>query len=863
MAARTFIRMSGIMMRLSALVAVMVLAGCASAERIPTIRPLPEASLVAANMPPARDCLPPPTPLEPPGPDPLAQALKHYVRGRLMMTEQQTVQAAEALRQAAHLAPDVACVWVNLGLSQYDAGRIADSIDALDRALKLVPTDPPALYYRGRIAAARGDPPGAAAFFARLVDATDPDTPYHMLGTYHLARAHENQGNLRQAIEAYESLLDALANPQPFFRRYPGLYLIFRSQLKLKSRLATLLVNQGQADRAIEVLQEAIGQRPRNPELLDLMVQAHLARKDYAAARQCIYRLIDIQPDSEDGYQRLVQAYRSEGRSADALPELEHYHQQYPDNQALALLLASMYEAAGRHDKAGDLYRGLVRPGATSGAAPSAALKLADIHLEDGRPVDALDALAATMVDAVVHSAVLVKAAKIIDGLPDRLRTYDEARRLVGEDVSHYGPFVLVGMLAEATGRPEEALSLYDKALSRQPKAAIAYSRKADLLIRAKRYADALMVYQSAVRSGLNLPIFHRKMGMLLEELGRQDEAIRAYRMAAKGAPLDKPTAYLLAAALGRKNRFDEAAKVLQDLLVQHPKDLNAHVHLAGIYLAQDNMTAAEDVAMRGRALYPEATSPMAVLAEIRFRQERYDETLDLIRQVLKAEPDRGAVRVLMAYTLAAKGDVAAAAKEVEALLAAEPEHIPWRYLLSGLYTEMGEAEAAERELLRILDTNADHAPSNNDLGYLWADRGANLGRAETLVRRALRASPKQPSYLDSLGWVMYKQGRFQDAVVTLEEATHLAPKLDPVLWDHLGDSYWRLERRKEAESAWKTAAQMFETRDKKTEAEHLGRVRAKLKQAEKGGRPPVAPVADGAPSTPNGAARTSPTPNP
>jgi tetratricopeptide (TPR) repeat protein len=574
------------------------------------------------------------------------------------------------------------------------------------------------------------------------------------------------------------------------------------------------------------------------------MCRAHLKRNDFASARRWCGSLIEVQPDAVDGYQRLVDIYEAEGKPQAVIPDLQRYLTQYPDNQPLALLLASQYEAAGRHQEAADLYRDLVEPGTAKGAAPSAALKLADIHLEAGRPVDALDALAATMVDEVVHSAVLIRAAKIIDGLPNRLEVYSQAQRLVGEDVPHYGPFLLVGMLAEAVGRPQDAHALYDKALSRQPKAAIVYSRKADLLIRDERYEDALSVYRTAVRAGLNLPIFHRKMGMLLEELDRLDEAIDEYRLASKAAPHDQATAYFLASALAQKDRFGEAAEVLKSLLAQQPKDLRAHIQLAGIYLAQDELAAAEDIAIRARDLHPDDPGPVAVLADVRFRQDRYDESAELARQVLKAEPGRHSMRILLAYALAGKGDTKAAAAEVRALLAAQPENIDWRYLLAGLYSEAGDTYAAEQELLRILAAHPDHAPSNNDLGYMWADRGENLARAEAMVRRALEADPKRPAYLDSLGWVLYKQGRFQDAVGMLEEATRLAPELDAVLWDHLGDSYWRLERGGDAEQAWKTAVEILQKkRDRKEEADRLRHLEQKLKTYRSGGRPEVAPV--------------------
>jgi len=844
MAAGTRLSFPGTATGMLALVTAIGLAGCASVPSAePSLVSIPETSLVAASGPRPRDCLPPPVPLEAPGEDPLEQALRHYVRGRLLMSRQETVQAVEELRQAAHLAPNVPCIWMNLGLSQYDVGKVTAAIEALDRALALAPSDPPSLYFRGRMAAARGNLAQAADFFDRLIHATDAGTPYHMLGLYHVARARQNLGDVEAAASAYEDLFEELAEPQSFFRRYPELYLIYRSQVKLRERLGRLLLAQGKAAQAVDVLQEAIDERPRNPQLLDLMCQAHLAQKDYPAARRWAGRLIEVRPDSGEGYQRLVDIYKTEGDLNAAIPELERHRSRHPDNQALGLLLASVYESAGREDDAADLYARLVRPSATEGADPSAALKLADIHLEAGRPVDALEALAATMVTEVVHSAVLVKAAKILDGFSEPLEVYHEARRLVGGEVAHYGPFLLVGMLAEAAGRPKDALALYDKALSRQPKAAIVYSRKADLLIRDERFSEALAVYRTAVRAGLDLPVFHRKMGMLLEELDRLDEAIAEYRLALKKAPRDKPTAYFLTAALGRKGRFDEAADVLKGLLAHYPKDLRAHLQLAGVYLAQDNLTAAEDIALRARHLHADASGPAAVLAEIRFRQERFDETIRLARQVLETEPDRTAMRLLMAYALAGKDDFQAAAAEVRALLAAHPENIEWRYLLSGLYTEAGETKAAERELVRILDTAPDHAPSNNDLGYLWADRGTNLDRAEAMIRRALEADPKQPAYLDSLGWVLYKQGRFQDAVGMLEEATRLAPELDAVLWDHLGDSYWRVQRREDAQQAWKTAAEILQQRDQ--QADDLRRIRQKLRQLEAGGRPSVAPVSD------------------
>ena len=197
-----------------------------------------------------------------------------------------------------------------------------------------------------------------------------------------------------------------------------------------------------------------------------------------------------------------------------------------------------------------------------------------------------------------------------------------------------------------------------------------------------------------------------------------------------------------------------------------------------------------------------------------------------------------------MAYALAGLKQHGDAVAELRALLAAQPENIEWRYLLSGLYTEVGDTAAAERELERILQSRSDHAPSKNDLGYLWAERGVNLARAETMIRQALRADPKSAAYLDSLGWVMYKRGRFDDAVKMLEEATRLAPELDAVLWDHLGDSYWRLDRPTDAAKAWQAAAKILEARGGEAKPDDMARVQEKLNNLDASDKPEVAPLA-------------------
>lgn len=127
------------------------------------------------------------------------------------------------------------------------------------------------------------------------------------------------------------------------------------------------------------------------------------------------------------------------------------------------------------------------------------------------------------------------------------------------------------------------------------------------------------------------------------------------------------------------------------------------------------------------------------------------------------------------------------------------------RLALSNLAVLEGDLPAAEQWLEQVLDEFPDDASALNDLGYLWADAGKHLTRAERMIRRALEQEPNNAAYRDSLGWVLFRQGRVAEALPELEKAAAEEP--DPTVLDHLGDAYWRLGRGQEARAAWQRAA--------------------------------------------------------
>ncbi|HSU69000.1 MAG TPA: tetratricopeptide repeat protein, partial [Tepidisphaeraceae bacterium] len=186
--------------------------------------------------------------------------------------------------------------------------------------------------------------------------------------------------------------------------------------------------------------------------------------------------------------------------------------------------------------------------------------------------------------------------------------------------------------------------------------------------------------------------------------------------------------------------------------------------------------------------------------------------------------------------------DAVRAVDAIRAKAANDPDLL---YTLSAVYSRLGEKQRSEAALADVLKADPSFAGANNDLGYTWAEQGRNLGEAESLVRKALQVEPDNLSFLDSMGWVLYKRGKFDEALQKLTRAALLA---DPVVLDHLGDTLYRLGQRARAADQWHQAVQRITDlhQDDRDSLKQLHEQLLKKQQELDAGQPVgVAPVSE------------------
>lgn len=134
-----------------------------------------------------------------------------------------------------------------------------------------------------------------------------------------------------------------------------------------------------------------------------------------------------------------------------------------------------------------------------------------------------------------------------------------------------------------------------------------------------------------------------------------------------------------------------------------------------------------------------------------------------------------------------------------------ENRHWPLFYQRGITLERSKQWDLAEADFRKALELEPDQPLVLNYLGYSWVEMGRNLGEAQEMIEKAVEQRPDDGYIVDSLGWVLYRLGKFEEAVEHLGRAVELRP-VDPVINDHYGDALWMVGRQIEAEFQWHRA---------------------------------------------------------
>jgi tetratricopeptide (TPR) repeat protein len=201
----------------------------------------------------------------------------------------------------------------------------------------------------------------------------------------------------------------------------------------------------------------------------------------------------------------------------------------------------------------------------------------------------------------------------------------------------------------------------------------------------------------------------------------------------------------------------------------------------------------------------------------------RIDAAIEVLTSLSRDYPDLSAIHSALGDLLRQQEQFAKAAQAYGHALDASGEQSRGRWFLHyarGIcYERLGEWPLAESDFRIALDLNPGQPQVLNYLGYSLVEKQIKLTEALAMIEQAVAAQPDSGYIVDSLGWVLFRLGRYDEAVDHMENAVALMP-VDPVVNDHLGDVYWAVGRTREAEFQWRRALSFIDPADTDGEAD-------------------------------------------
>ncbi len=464
------------------------------------------------------------------------------------------------------------------------------------------------------------------------------------------------------------------------------------------------------------------------------------------------------------------------GRFEEAAAVVEGLVRRWPENARYVGTLGRLYILLDRPDRAEELYdRALAR----RPDDPDLLLLRGALYARQ----KAYDRAAAVLERAVAVAPDSAKAHLALARLYRDLKLFQRAveeYRVVLRLAWTPKRVLELGRTLEAAGRLEEAFAAYEEGLAAAAGDDRIRQRLADVALRLGRTGRAVDLLRDLARSAVDEGERRRYgivLGRILLDSGRYDEAQRHFAAMAADDPGDEEVAVLLAVSRYRAGRAEDALLVLDRLLADRP-DAGRAVAAKARILADLHRFAGAD-----RLLADAIAAGVEPLAELYLTRAG----------VLEAWGRQEAAAALFAEATARFSRDARLLFEFGAFL-----------------DRRGEKDEALSVMQRVLEIDANDPYALNYVGYTWAEAGVRLDEALDYCKRAVSQRPEDGYIRDSLGWVYFRLGRYQEAVRELARARELAPG-DPTIAEHLGDALARAGQAGPARRHWQEALEMIE----------------------------------------------------
>lgn len=367
------------------------------------------------------------------------------------------------------------------------------------------------------------------------------------------------------------------------------------------------------------------------------------------------------------------------------------------------------------------------------------------------------------------EASVYLVRSKIMSQLKEWGQAENDAITVTKLDPTWPVGFAQLALVLEGKEETERALLVLKNAAERLKTRQLTMGY-GQLLAKSEDYEAAKIEFLKLVSQGESYPEASFALGLVYLKLDNANEALKVFKDLYEVDAFSSKSAFYLGRIYYYQKAYEEALMWFERVKkgVHH---MDSQASIAMIKSEAGDLQGARSVLQRLRNEYPKNATKF---------------------YLLEAELLMGGQHNKVLYAL------------MNEAVNASPDDLSLRYARSIAATELDELTVAEKDLLFVLEREPNDANALNALGYTLASKTFRFKEARQYLSQAISLRPNDSAILDSMGWLNYREGHYEKALVLLQEAYKISPEGE--IAAHLGETLWMLGRQKEARQLWEDA---------------------------------------------------------
>ena len=634
-----------------------------------------------------------------------------------------------------------------LAETQMRLGKIDQAKATAALLAKAAPNNPLAKQLRGKVAAAGGNYDEARTLLEEAVAAMPENNQARtMLGLVNL-----QQGNLGQAEMHFQSVLAKEPNNVP-----------------AQQLLAETRAKQGTPEEGLKSLQSSLTAENTDPSLLATAGRMSLASGDRAQALEYFNQASAKTGDAQSSIE-IANGYVMAGDLDRAIEVLEKMPSGGATDLQRELLLATALLRKGENAKAIAQADQLV---ARQGSDPQVRSLAAAIYAATGQPDKARAQLNEALKLKPNDPAALLNLARLDLSTGKSADADKSFQKLLEADPKNLMATVGLAASAQSRGDNAGAEKWLKKASADHADSVEAQLALAQFYMGTNDFGKAKAVIDAAAVTNPDNAALSNARGLTLMGLKDVPGALASFKQATTQAP--KAYGYALNLARGHivNKDVDSALGVVDDILKSEPKYAPALAFGAATALQAGQLEKATGYVERLRQAAPEATGTFALEGDLAMAQKRYKDALGHYRKA--SAIGANSQLTLAQYNAAVLAKEPQPEKILQDWVAKYPSDINAVTMLAESYQRAGNTSGAIALYEKSLAKAPDSVVLLNNLAMIYVQ--TDVAKAADYAGRAYKAMPKAPAIADTYGWILFKQGKTDEALAPLREANKGLP---------------------------------------------------------------------------------------